>query len=131
MNNRQVRKFFENIDDISPITDELIKGGFVQKSGGYISYAKKVGEKNPTQKWHLIESWSKRSKEDAPFNKTIQCGELIFWMAEVSKAVDKNELVNLKDDILKNYINDRKGGNRKIQSVCFDRIVKVVETYDN
>lgn len=103
----------------------------MQKSGGYISYAKKVGNENPTQKWHLIESWSKRSKEDAPFNKTIQCGELIFWMAEVSNAVDKNELINLKNDILENYINDRSGGNRKIQSVCFDEIVKKVEKYHN
>lgn len=130
MNNRQVRKYFEELNAESPVTDELIAGGFVQKSGGYISYASEMGIKNPTQKWHLIESWCKRTEETASFNRTIQCGELIFWMAEVSHAVGEEELRNLKDDILKNYLNDRSGGNRKIQSVCFDRIVNVVEAYD-
>lgn len=58
---------------------------------------------NPTQYWHLIESWSNRSDIDAKFNKKIKCGELIFWMAEVSKAVNYDKLEQLKDEILRKY----------------------------
>ena len=86
--------------------------------------------KNPTQYWHLIYSWSDRSQKDAPFNKRIQCGELIFWMAEVSQAVDTNTLEDLKTTIVNNYLFNRRKGNRKIQEVCFDNIIRLVEQYD-
>ncbi|MFR4476631.1 MAG: hypothetical protein ACLT3Y_05090 [Ruminococcus callidus] len=65
------------------------------KSGGYIKYAKECKVDNPTQYWHLIESWSKRRKDDAQFNKRIQW-ENLFLMAEVSNAVDYDELNRLK-----------------------------------
>lgn len=84
----------------------------------------------PTQYWHLIESWSNHSKEDASFTRRIQCGELIFWMAEVSKAVEYTELRKLKDLIINEYSDKRREGNRKIQEVCFDKIAKVVEEFD-
>lgn len=131
MNNRQVRKFYEGKDSIPcPLTEQLVEAGFKQKSGGYIKYAKECNIDNPTQYWHLIESWSKRSTEDAHFTRAIQCGELLFWMAEVSQAVEYDELVNLKNLIIREYLDRRTEGNRKIQEVCFERIVGIVENND-
>ena len=128
MNNRRVRNFYEGKNNIPcPLTDQLVSAGFKQKSGGYIKYAKECNIENPTQYWHLIESWSKRSPEDATFTKRIQCGELIFWMAEVSQAVEHDELVKLKNLIINEYLDKRTEANRKIQEVCFERIVSLVE----
>lgn len=96
MINRQVRQFYidkENVDH--SITDRLISGGYVQPAGGYILNAKRSGVKEPSQYWHLIYSWSAQSEDEAPFNKSIQCGELIFWMAESSGAVSKEKLNEL------------------------------------
>ena len=76
MINRQVRQFYidkENVDH--SITDRLISGGYVQPAGGYILNAKRSGVKEPSQYWHLIYSWSAQSEDEAPFNKSIQCGE--------------------------------------------------------
>lgn len=128
MNNQQVYNFYKDKDKIPcPLTEQLINAGYKQKYGGYIKYAKECNIDNPTQYWHLIESWCKRSPVDAPFTMNIQCGELIFWMAEVSHAVEYDELVNLKDLIISEYLDNRAEGNGKIQKVCFDRIVNVVE----
>ena len=82
MINRQVRQFYidkENVDH--SITDRLISGGYVQPAGGYILNAKRSGVKEPSQYWHLIYSWSAQSEDEAPFNKSIQCGELMPEMA--------------------------------------------------
>lgn len=127
MVNRQVRAYFINKNECPcPLTDELVGGGYRQKTGGYIQYAKECNIEHPTQYWHLIYSWSNRSKEDASFNKRIQCGELLFWMAEVSEAVDFDTLQALKDDILDNYLDNRRGGNKIIQNACYDKIVSIV-----
>ena len=48
-------------------------------------------------------------------------------MAEVSQAVEYDELVNLKNLIISEYLDRRTEGNRKIQEVCFERIVDIVE----
>lgn len=129
MNKKDIINFFE-CEEIKnapcPITNELVKGGYRQKSGGYIETAKKEGIENPTQYWHLIKCWAKKSKEDEEFNRRIQCGELIFWMAEVSEAVEIENLKKLKDYILGNYLNNRREGNREIQKACFDQIVNKV-----
>lgn len=131
MNNKQVRKYFIDKDNVAcPLTEELIRNGYVQKAKGYIQYARSCGVKDPTQYWHLIYSWSDRSQKDAPFNKRIQCGELIFWMAEVSQAVDTDTLEDLKTTIVNDYLFNRRKGNRKIKEVCFDNIVRLVERYD-
>ncbi len=133
MDNRQVRKFFINKDTTPcPLTKELIGKGYVQKSGGYIKYAESCGVKKPTQYWHLISSWSDRSKENRTFGKTIKCGELIFWMAEVSQSVDTETLAELKNTLINDYLDDtkHKEGNLKIQEVCFDNIARVVEQFD-
>ena len=127
MVNRQVRQFYtdkENVDH--SITDRLISGGYVQPAGGYILNAKRAGVKDPSQYWHLIYSWSAQSEDEAPFNKSIQCGELIFWMAESSGAVSKDKLNELCDQILAGDVKDRRYWNRVIQIVCFDSIVETV-----
>ncbi len=132
MNNNDIKKFFKRQEikcSPCPLTDALINGGYKQKSGGYIETAKKEGIENPTQYWHLIECWSKNSESNEIFNKRIQCGELLFWMAEVSKAVEVEELEKLKDNILSSYRDNRREGNRKIQEVCFDKIVDIVTKY--
>ncbi len=61
------------------------------------------------------------------FHKRIQCGELIFWTAEVSQAVNANTLEELKNTIVNDYLYAKIKGNRKIQEVCFDKIVNIVE----
>lgn len=90
--------------------------------------AKRAGIKDPSQYWHLIYSWSAQSGDDASFTKAIQCGELIFWMAESSGAVSKEELNELCDQILAGDVKNRRYWNRVIQSVCFDKIVETVTT---
>lgn len=127
MNKQQVEAFFKDKDVPCPLTDRLITAGYRQKGGGYIAYAQQCGIDNPTQYWHLMTSWCARRPNDAPFGKQIQCGELLFWMAEVSGAVSREELTKLYEVIVRDYLNDRRSGNRKIQEVCFDRIAQLVE----
>ena len=122
MTQETIKKFFSSKNDTPcPLTEDLINRGYRQKRGGYIAFAKEQGLSNPTQHWHLIESWANRSNPNSKFNKRIQCGELIFWMAEVSNAVDRDILRDLMYEITVN-INNRRGGNKKIKDVCFDKI---------
>ena len=51
-------------------------------------------------------------------------------MAEVSQAVEYEELVGLKDLIINKYLHRRAEGNRKIREVCFEKIVNLVENYN-
>lgn len=127
-----------------PITERLIKAGYQQESGGYISYAKETGmevdytKAQPSQWWHLIESYCNRSDSEKVFGKRIKCGELIFWMAEVLNCVSVDELNSLADEIIQNSIqNKRKSSkpkynrriwNKKIQDLCFDKILDKVES---
>lgn len=146
MNTLQVYQFFKDKKAVScPIADRLVQSGYQQQSGGYIDYAKAQGmeidykKSEPSQWWHLIESYCKRTGDHVNFGKNILCGELILWMAEVSKAVDSNELDGLVNRIIQSQIpcTRRKGSNkppvkypawgRKIQEVCFDKIVQRVE----
>ncbi len=129
MVNRQVRQFYIDKENAEhAITDRLISGGYVQPAGGYILKAKRARIKDPSQYWHLINSWSAQSEDEAPFTKRIQCGELIFWMAESSGAVSKEKLNELCDQILAGDVKNRRYWNRVIRSVCFDRIVEKVTT---
>lgn len=127
MINRQVRQFYIDKENAEhSITDRLTRGGYVQPAGGYILNAKRAGVKAPSQYWHLIYLWSAQSQDDAPFNKSIKCGELIFWMAESSGAVSKDKLNDLCDQILAGDVKNRRYWNDVIQSVCFDSIVETV-----
>jgi hypothetical protein len=71
-----------------PLTEKLVNAGYQQTSGGYIERARKESievnfKKNlPSQYWHLMTYCNSRN-ETCTFGKSIVCGELIFWMAEV------------------------------------------------
>jgi len=146
MNVKQVFDFYIKKKDYPcPITERLIKAGY-QQEDGYIRYAKEKGievcYKNamPTQWWHLIESYCKRTDYKNTFTKNITCGELIFWMAEVADCCEKDDLENLANHILASGIKvkrrnknkppvqyNRSKWNKEIQKVCFDNIVEKVE----
>ncbi len=138
---RQVKEFFKDKKNAPcPLTERLIKSGYQQTSGGYINLAKRLGLSvdyslaKPTQYWHLIEEYIPSVPEDRKFGKNIICGELIFWMAEVSLAVPKPKLETLLERIIASkklestrpkY--DRTKWNKEIQNLCFDAIVDLVE----
>jgi len=149
MNIQEIKNFYEKLEHAPcELTKKLIKAGYQQPSGGYISYAKKNKEKGiivdfreaePNQWWHLIKSYCDNRSIDSKFTKNIQCGELIFWMAEVANCVDKTEMDKLVDDIIAsgkpinvknkkkpNVKYDRRKWNREIQNLCFDSIAEVV-----
>ena len=141
MNIRQVEQFFSNKKDVPcPLTERLIKAGYQQTSGGYIDIAKRQGltvdytKAEPTQYWHLVEEYCPSVDKNRAFSKSIVCGELIFWMAEVSKAVPTDKIEELLDQIIADGDTsatppkyDRVKWNKEIQNLCFDAIVRVVE----
>ncbi|GJG33324.1 hypothetical protein PRMUPPPA20_14330 [Xylanibacter ruminicola] len=115
-----------------PLTEKLVYTGYQQVSGGYIARAKKEGilvdykKNSPSQYWHLM-TYCDSNDGNKKFSKSIVCGELIFWMAEVSGAVDKARLEQLLEEIVESADRtkgikptyDRKKCNRIIQEVCF------------
>lgn len=135
-----IKAYFEALGNKPcPITEKLIKAGYQQRYGGYIDRAKSEGvevdyRKNlPSQYWHLMKYCDSREPEQV-FSKQIVCGELIFWMAELSGANPKSELKELADRIIKEPISfvgkrpiyDRIKWNREIQLVCFDKIMNKI-----
>lgn len=123
MDNQQIRNFYLSKEYVpTPETDRLIAGGYMQKSDGYIEYAKECGVE-PTQHWHLIHSWSDRSSEHEQFRWPIQCGELYVWMAEVAGVSGVGEVV----DAMLQAPDDRKRGNKLAYHTLFDKIAKRVE----
>ena len=141
MNTRQVKEFFKNKSNTPCLlTERLIEAGYQQTSGGYIALAKKRGlivdytKAEPTQYWHLMEEYIPTVPEEKVFSKSIVCGELIFWMAEVSEAVPKAKLEELVNRIIADGDNsstppkyNRIKWNKEIQNVCFDAIMNKVE----
>ena len=57
-------------------------------------------EAKPTQWWHLIECYCAQSDPLKPFPYSVRCGELYFWMAEVSGSFSQEELLKLKDQAM-------------------------------
>lgn len=126
------------------LTERLIKAGYQQESDGYIRYAKEIGvevdytKAQPSQWWHLIESYCNRSDSKKEFGKDIKCGELIFWMAEVLHCVSERELESLVNEIIQSSIQNKSKSskpkynrivwNNRIQELCFDRIADKVES---
>ena len=132
-----VYKFFKNKNNAeAPLTIELLQNNFIQKKG--TGYRIDQPEKIPSQYTHLINYCKRKLEEGAVyFDRRVKCGELIFWMAEVSQALNKDKLLDLQQDILKKYkkgtysngkiLYDRKGANKHILETCYDRIKDVVE----
>lgn len=148
MNIEQVRKAYQDKEKKEcPITERLVKAGYQQEKDGYIKYAYQQGvevdyrKAQPTQWWHLIKSYCKRTEPEKVFGRSITCGELIFWMAEVLECVMPSELNDLADRITESAVPkrrrdkskpqvkyDRRKWNKEIHDKCFDAIVKSVES---
>ena len=87
----------------------------------------------PSQYWHLM-SYCDTKKEDDRFTRSIVCGELLLWMAEVIDCVPKEQLEKLVNKIVScrisapsgRYIFDRRRWNKEIQKLCFDSIASVI-----
>ena len=139
----QVKEFFVDKEHIScPLTEKLVKAGYQQVSGGYIDRAKREGivvdymSNTPSQYWHLM-TYCDSHDDKKTFSKSIVCGELIFWMAEVSGVVDSATLEQLANQIIESAdhskenrpIYDRVKWNHIIQDICFERIQSNVEFY--
>lgn len=134
----QVKAFFTSKKYTPcPLTNDLIAQGYKQQSGGYVKYLHDEKRWNENEVYnqynHLIHSWVEQweleGNRHVPFSKSITCGELIFWMAEVSQAVSDEELINLKDYVLEEYTTKKQTRgqlNKVIQDVCFDKIVNMV-----
>ena len=137
MKMQAVYDFFKSKNDAKiPLTIELLQNNFIQKER--TGYRIDQPEKIPSQYTHLMNYCKRKLQEGAVyFDRRIQCGELIFWMAEVSKALSKDELLDLQQDIFKKYkketysngkiVYDRRGANKHILETCYDRIKDVVE----
>lgn len=125
----QVYNFYKDKRDTNcEITNNLISSGFYQKKGGYVEIAHVSDVQHPSQWWHLMNYCLskyelKKEKERYPFTP---CGELLFWMAEVSNAVPKEELSKLQLEISKQP-NNRKDGNKKIKEICWDKIIEKID----
>lgn len=130
----KVYSFFKDKEHApSPITDRLVESGYSQKSGGYKKKALDLGliknmKETPSQWWHLMESYLPTKKKEDQFPRSVQCGELLIWMAEVSESVSKKELNDLVDEVIQNKY-ARKIGNIKIRDTCFDATKDKVKEY--
>ena len=137
----QIRDYFSDKDKIPcPLTQKLVKAGYQQVSGGDIDRARGRGvrvnykENSPSQYWHLMTYCDSRNTEK-PFSTSVICGELIFWMAEVSGAIETSELERIANQIVESAdlsrgnrpVYDRKKWNREIYNLCFDRIVHIAK----
>lgn len=148
MEAKQVRSYYENKENYPcPLTEKLIKAGYQQdKDRGYMLFAKEQGleidyrKGSPTQWWHLIRSYCDKTNPDEPFKKSIKCGELIFWMAEVANCIDTSKMEKLVDEIIAsgtptntripanpNAIYDKNKWNKEIHDLCYESINKTVE----
>ena len=137
----QVKEFFVDKEHVPcPLTEKLVKAGYQQVSGGYIDRAKREGilvdykSNSPSQYWHLMTYCDSRDGKK-PFSKSIVCGELLFWMAEVSGAVDEFMLTSLAGEVIhsadlsKNKMPtfDRKFWNNQIQQTCFNNLELLIK----
>lgn len=125
---KQLYDFYKNKKDIDcPLTEALMRGGYLQAKG--TGYRQEQIDDMPSQYIHLMNycEGQIRDGKNKDFPKSITCGELIFWMAEASNALSYEELDKLKDEILDKYKYDRIGGNKKIQNICFDKIISLIE----
>jgi hypothetical protein len=140
---KQVKDYFIDKNDVPcPMTEKLVKAGYQQISGGYIDRARREGllvdytKFSPSQYWHLM-SYCNSCNSDRSFSKRIVCGELLFWMAEVSTSVPVDSLAMMVETIAQNAIGydgerpiyDRRHWNKEIQRLCFDAIKATVENY--
>lgn len=129
----QVYNFYKGKRDVEcNRTKELIENGFCQKGKGYIDVAKASDfTRLPSQWWHLMQYLLVKYEHHEEFNKYpyTPCGELKFWMAEVSGAFTDNELDELKNTIINSKNLNRTKKNSIIHSACWSKIKTVVDAY--
>ena len=133
---KEVKDYYKDRENHPcPLTEKLVKAGYQQKDGGYIARGQKEGvlvdytKNSPSQYWHLM-TYCDSKKDDDLFTKSVVCGELIFWMAEVSDNINKDLLIWLVDQIINDSVRmdgnrpvyDRKKWNAEIQRICFECI---------
>lgn len=149
MNIKQILEFYyDKKDTPCPETEDLIRSGYQQERGGYIAKAKELGvevdykKAMPTQWWHLIELYCANEKPDKIFPYSIKCGELYFWMAEVSGVLTRDELIELKKQAIgacKTLKRRNRSlpplctskGNLIIRKRCYNEIKKFIESLEN
>ncbi len=129
------RNYFEPlINQPCPKTDALIMSGFQQPSGGYIDYAKQSGivvdykKALPNQGWHFIKSYLDRTDPEEARIENVSCGEMWYWLGEVSKALSDEELDTLSQDIRGL---GRRRANSMIKARCFKKILEIVMNAHN
>ena len=112
-----------------PKTEMAMKKGLAQKSGGYISFAKKCGipispeTGSPAQGWHFLRSYLDRTDPNKARIGNILCSELWIWLAEISNAVPNNEL----DDLIEKASHlDRRNANSLIRSALSPKVFDIV-----
>lgn len=130
MTYKTVYNYFKNLQNTEcPITSELVENGYRQTSGGYIEVAQELNIDNPTQWWHIT-SYCEAKIEQGDGDKTYRftpCGELLVYMAEMSKAVGENKLKELVDEIINSgEIDNRRKWNKKIKELCWDSIKQTI-----
>lgn len=142
MNTKELIKFYKNKEHVScQLTEELIKSGYQQDRNGYTAYAHEKNivvdytEALPTQWWHLMESYCERTSADTEFPYSVRCGELYFWMAEVSNEFTEDELRDLMKEAISACDKIRRRnkklpplntakGNLIILDYCYERLKK-------
>ena len=128
MKNREIYEVISQIGHAAPcpVTERLVKAGYQQKDG-YIDYAR---EKNipvdyrralPSQYWHIIESYCRRSDPNGMFRRSIVCGELILYLAEVLHCVPERELNALADRIIASAVPVRRRKGSMLPPVEYER----------
>lgn len=140
---KEIRDFFQDKENVPcSMTERLVKEGYQQTSGGYITIARKAGmlvdyrQNQPSQYWHLM-NYCNGTDSNKKFPRSIVCGELLFWMAEVSESITKDGLMFLMAKILSSAkirrfgsgrpVYDRDKWNAEIHKLCFDAILNNVK----
>lgn len=125
---KTVIEFFKDKDnqDLCPLTNYLIKSGWHQRFG--TGYLKNVGklEDIPSQYNHLMNYCKSRIQMGNIYYPYTPCGELVFWMAEVSGTVENDCLKALANRIITSNNTSRKYWNTEIKNICWEAIKKTV-----
>lgn len=132
MTYKQVFNFYKDKRDADcSHTQDLIRNGFCQKDNGYIEVAKASGFSDiPSQWWHLMQYILGKLEQHNELKEYpyTPCGELKFWMAEVSGVFSEEELDELKNMII-NSEKSRSVKNSLIHKYTWSRIKTAVEKY--
>lgn len=96
------------------IADEYVKEGYGQVRGGYFDVAYKNNivilkeTAEPSQKWHLIDSYYALKQKDGNFNmhtkanlSRIMCPQLMLWIAEIAGL--NKELIKTAKELAVTY----------------------------